>query len=253
MNHFTTIGLSVHSADDFRSVLEHGLKHGAVVPAEQGSYRCWQIGNGAELWLQMDEDGRLIGAHPHFSGKTRLKVRLIERLARPDANALDGAFNAWANGSDDNDGDFSFAFDCPDADSYEALALPCNAQVQIAAFAQELKAYSSVEQFDAEQSDQEDVPGLASQSFIPSGQFSANDDAGSPRSECVMAGHVRDTNRFYNEESGLSFIWARVEAFGGEFDVIADSEIIEGHVRAGGVVSGSFYLSGRLIDVPLRA
>jgi hypothetical protein len=255
-NHFTTIGLSVHSPDDFRSVLDHGLKHGEHIVAAHGSYRCWKIGNGAELWLQLDEDGQLIGAHPHFSGQTRLNARLIERVERPDDNVLDGAFKAWANGSDDSDGDFPFVFDCPDMQSYSAIDLPVNVQVQVAAFAHEISAYASVDQFDAAQAEQKEesgMPGFASQSFIPSGLFMAAREKTAPVSEGILSGHVRDTNRFYNPEGGMSFVWARVATYGGEFDVVADADIIDGFVRVGGVITGSFYLSGRLIDMPLRA
>lgn len=51
-----------------------------------------------------------------------------------------------------------------------------------------------------------------------------------------------------NPATGARFLWAKVRTLGGEADVVADSEVLRGTVVEGGVVFGSFWLSGRLLE-----
>lgn len=50
--------------------------------------------------------------------------------------------------------------------------------------------------------------------------------------------------------SQQEFCWAKVRTLGGEMDVVADPQILEGFLVKDGVVSGSFWLSGRILNSP---
>lgn len=58
------------------------------------------------------------------------------------------------------------------------------------------------------------------------------------------------TSLLINPATGASFHWAKVRTLGGEVDVVADPEVLNGSLVVGGVVNGSFWLSGRLFKPP---
>jgi hypothetical protein len=53
-----------------------------------------------------------------------------------------------------------------------------------------------------------------------------------------------------NTASGGEFVWARVRTLGGEVEVAADPAIVRGEVVAGGIVTGSFWMTGRIGSAP---
>ena len=61
---------------------------------------------------------------------------------------------------------------------------------------------------------------------------------------------VLDTAELANPQTRLPFHWARLRTLGGILDVVAASDQLEGGLTVGGIVHGSFWLSGKLIDEP---
>jgi hypothetical protein len=179
--------------------------------------------------------------------------------------------------SDRYEGEYPFIFDVPDRGFYDTLELPLIVPVQLSAFSHGLRAFASDAEFDEAQPP--DLR-LAPESFIPTGLFVPEDEeladvefegeafedeetedetpaeAGEeeddlkvlddPRAEAVISGHVLDTQIRVNRATGQPYLWARVKTLGGEIDIVADPETVQGDVTVGGVVQGEFWLSGRL-------
>lgn len=223
-----------------------------LIPVKGGRYLQWSSSCGAEAWLQVDRRGELIGMNPHFSGRSLIRVGLTARVTRPGDTALDGAFHAWADppSEDPVTGSYPFVFDVPDFLCYADAATPGIAQAQIAAFAHEVSVYGSVHAYEASTTA---GPRLASRSFIPSGLFSPGGaKTEPPQALAILTGHVRRAEKRTNDLTGCLFHWAEVETFGGAFDVVIDPELVDEVPGAGGVISGSFWLSGRLLAYPRR-
>ena len=167
---------------------------------------------------------------------------------RLDDSILVGAFQGWAepSGDDPESGSYPFVFDVPDYDRYHSLELPVVLGVQVAAFAHKLEAYASDEAYYAAQHRE---PKFAAESFIPSGLFTLGGEAMTPpQALAILTGHVLDTALLTNPATGATFHWAWVRTLGGEVDVAADPEVPTGSLVPGGVISGSFWLSGRLLN-----
>jgi hypothetical protein len=49
----------------------------------------------------------------------------------------------------------------------------------------------------------------------------------------------------WSSGAGAEFWWAKVRNYGGEIEVLADPEDVAGEIVEGGVIKGSFWLSGR--------
>ncbi len=250
-SHLSSIGFPVQTEEDFERYARRAVEEGRAINAGGGRYVRWPLGMGAQLWVQVDANNRFLGLNPHFSGYARLRARLTHRITRSGGSALDGAFHGWADlGDDAESGAFPFVFDTPDYALYQSLELPAVLDVQLAAFAHELAAYPDEEAYYAAQ---ERKPRFASQSFIPSGLFTPGGEATEPpEAYALFSGHVRDAALLTNPATGASFHWALVDTYGGAVDVVADPEVVRGPLGEGGVVRGSFWLSGRLPGYPRR-
>lgn len=246
-NHMSTLGFQIGTPQDFADLARWAAESGKAIELSGGEqYIVWSPGDGIELWAQVDQRGELIGMNPHFSGDARMRAHLIKRFSRPEDGPLDGAFYGRAGFSGDGpeDGLYPFAFDAPDFRTYDARRPPANVTVQLAGFARELKAFADEQALRAKGSL------MAVESCIPSGTFTPGPGGGPidpPKSEVIFYGRVLETAQLVNSLTHLPFYWARVRTLGGEFDMLADPEVVEGTIVKDGIVGGLFWLSGRLI------
>jgi hypothetical protein len=244
---FSAIGFHVTSGEDLSALASRVAGESETIKVSGGEYLKWAPPSGEQLWLQVSPKGDGMGMTPHFAGKSSIRVGVETRVTRKAHTALDGTFLGWANppGGAATGGDYPFAFDCPDAATHVNLALPVTVVAQVAAFAQEVSLYASIEAHDASQAAQ----GLtfASKSFIPSGLFSpAGEPVNPPEAHALFTGHVIEAEARQNWITGAPYWWALVETLGGSFDVVIDPALLPGEPRAGNVLSGWFWLSGRL-------
>jgi hypothetical protein len=250
-SHFSTLGFQIEREQDFVSLAEQVAAEAESIKVKDGTYLRWTGAGGEELWLQLNAQDEVVGMHPHFSGPSRIKARVTGRVRRADDTDLDGAFHAWAAPNDDSveHGVYPFVFDVPDACVYSDFDVPGIALAQVAAFAHELSFFESEAAFQASQASAELKFG--SKSFIPSGLFD-DGDGGEPQAHAMFTGEVVEAATRLNRISGRSFYWALVETLGGRYDVVIDKSLLAAQPVAGGVLSGTFWLSGRLISYPRR-
>jgi hypothetical protein len=244
---FSAIGFSITSGEDLAALASRVAGHAERISTPPGEYLKWAPPSGEQLWLQISPAGDAMGMSAHFAGMSSIRLAVEARVTRPTHTPLDGTFLAWANPPADasTGGDYPFAFDCPDAATHLALALPAIVTAQVAAFAQEVSLYESPAAFESSQR----AAGLtvASRSFIPSGLISPHGEPVTPpESHALIAGHVIEASMRVNAISGAHYWWALVDSVGGTFDVVIDPESLADQPRAGQVLSGWFWLSGRL-------
>lgn len=247
---FSAIGFTVSSAEDLAALASRVAERADPIETNAGQYLKWAPASGEQLWLQVRHNGDAMGMNPHFEGKSSVPVAVEARIARSAQTPLDGAFLAWANpptsaAAGGDYGDYPFAFDCPDAATHDALALPATLTAQIAAFAQQITVYESRTAYDAAQAAQ-GLP-FGSRSFIPSGLVSpSGEPVTPPESHALIAGLVMEAVERRNAATGQPFWWALVDTVGGTFDVVIDPALLSNPVHAGNVIAGWFWLSGRL-------
>jgi len=243
---FSAVGFSVSSGEDLAALASQVAERAETIDAQDGQYLKWAPPSGEQLWLQVKRNGDAMGMNPHFEGKSSVPVLVEARIARKTHTPLDGTFLAWANPSAGaSAGDYPFVFDCPDAATHDALTLPATLTAQIAAFAQQLTVYPSQQAYDAAQAAQ-GFP-FESRSFIPSGLISpSGEPVTPPESHALFAGQVVEASERRNAVTGRPFWWALVDTVGGTFDVVIDPSLLSAPVGEGHIVSGWFWLSGRL-------
>ena len=245
-SHLSDIGFDFNTNEEFSELACQTYERGARLRVEQGVYLHWSPGEGVEIWGQLDHEENFIGLNPHFAGDSVMSVGLTARLERDEASMLDGAFHGWANpsGGDAESGWYPFVFDAPDFRLCDSVKLPSIVEAQIAAFAHELSVFESEEAYYASQSE---GPKFAAESFITSGLFNPDmESVEAPQAHGIFTGRVLDTALRINPVTKSEFLWAKVQTFGGVFDVVADPLIVSGAIVEGGIIHGSFWLSGRL-------
>jgi hypothetical protein len=244
MSHLSSIGFPVHSLEDFKALAERIYERGEVIPATKGLYVGFTDSSGAELYVQQNKGQQLTGMNPHFQGQGRLKVCLTRTIERK-GNDLDGALYGWADPTKDDDpdsGQYPFVFDVPDFYAFETIKFPSTINVQIAAFAHQLSLYASEQAFYAAKSD------FAVESFIPSGLFTPEmADIDPPRAHAIFTGRILAFEEKRNGFTSERFYWLLVKTLGGTADVVIDPKEVDRPPHVGGIASGSFWLSGRLV------
>jgi hypothetical protein len=247
-SHLTALGFPVTTEKDFRHYVFEASEFGQKLESPNGSYTMWALGNGIELWVQANLHKRILGMRPHFSGYSRMKVGLSRRIVRSDQSILDGTLYAWADpqdGEDAESGSYPFVFDLPDYDLHNDIRIPGPATIQLAAFAHELQGFVNEDAYYAAQGNDRK---FAAESFIPSGLFAPGGRGREqPEALAIFSGHVLVTQILTNPVTSQRFYWARTRTLGGEVDVVADPQVVRGKVVKGGIIKGTFWLSGRLM------
>lgn len=260
-SHFSCIGIpltSTRALEDLAARVIRG-KSCEVFGTGQGRYFRHRSASGAELWFQADRRRRLMGANPHFTGRSRLELGLTGWVRRPDDSELDGALHGWVAPEDPDrpdSGAYPLVFDVPDAARHHGLAFPGVEPVQVAAFAHALTCWSDETAYEAAPASlgprarAEGAEGAASaplavRSLVPTGLFV--DPGDPPRAEACLTGVVLEADRREHELTGEAFWWLLVESLGGTFDLVADPVVVPEPPGPGAVVHASCWLSGRLI------
>lgn len=217
------------------------------IKVRRGAYWRWCSDCGAELWLQTNAENELVGMTPFFCGNGKIRVRVTAHLCDKHYAGLDGSFHGWADPDVGHaeSGAYPFVFDVVDYHRHAMLKLPTTVEAQIAAFAHEVNVFPSLDAYRASQTGELQ---FASQSFIPSGLFSAAGElTAPPQAHAIFTGHVLAASIKTNSLTNERYYWAHVDTLGGSFDVVIDPAICAAVPERGGVLSGSFWLCGRIL------
>jgi hypothetical protein len=263
-SHFSTLGLPVQSEEDFVALAQQvgPIAQGLAHP--RGAYFHWSDPSGAELWLQVNEANEFTGMNPHYNGAGRMILRLASRVRDPEAGPFDGSFYSWADpdgavesddstpadevvasGADPAAGVIPFVFDSPEFARLEPLDLPVTLPIQLAAFGHEVEVHESEASFQAAQP--ADGP-LMPVCWIPTGLYRPDgSDSDLPEARVVLSGRIQAATKQTNRLTGREFWAILVATVGGTVDCVVDPQLLNELPVVGGILSGSFWLSGRVV------
>ncbi len=245
-SHFSTIGFQMENIEQFKLLTLSAAQLGERISSPRGDYIRYTPGAGVELWVQVSSENAVRGCTPHFSGQGRMCLG-VTKLLPDDAHPQDGCLYGWVNPSEDDPehGDYPVAIDVPDFALVEGRLQPPMAVVlQVAAFAHELRCFPT----EAAYHQGKEEFHLAAEAFIPSGLFHPGGELKNPvRAEAVLSGRIMATERRINPATEREFYWLLVTTYGATADVVADPLLLDAAPQIGGVVQGSFWLSGRVV------
>lgn len=245
-NHFSAIGFTINDVTDINTLVGHmSSSVGEEMACPQGMYLLWRQDPGIELWANRNNALERYGVNPHFSGVGRVKVAVTTIVHRVEDYPLESTLIGRMNSDDPNSEETPpVVIDMPDYDLKGDAASPgAVVMLQVAAFAHELACYPTEQIY---LDSQEEEPRFSPEFYIPTSMFTT--EPGVPRAFSMLAGHVRESRLIVNPHTGQKFHHLVITSLLGTLDVVADPAIVDGQPVVGGVVRGSFWLSGRLVD-----
>jgi len=232
---------------DLEALAKKCYQNGKATRCKQGTYIVWALGNGIELWIQLNSNEELIALNPHFFGKTRVSAGLEKRITR-EGFPMDGGFVSLAQpyGNEPMKGTFRFVFDTPNFLVHEEIDLPQIHSVQLTAFAQQCVVAANEEDFAAAMSRQ--GRNLKIDAFVPLAMTGPNrEPLAEPLASAMICGSILDAVQMTNPATKAQFWWLKIRNAVGEVDVVADPELLPRGVKVGGILQCSAWISGRIV------
>lgn len=242
MSNYSSIGFPIECEDSFMDVFNDLVSHCETIETPVGDYHKWSDVSGAQMWLLTDRTGEVLGMNPHYHGYSKVPVRIVEEISGEFETPMDTLVQAWANPSESSEeGDYPFVFSLPTLHKFSGMKLPCDLTIQITAFAHEVKIFESEDDFLSEN------PEWAVPAFMPLGLL--NEDESDPIEPLAnFVGTIREVQLQENSRTNETFWALLVETVGGTFDVVIDPMILEDEPKEGQIISGTFWLSGMIIQ-----
>jgi hypothetical protein len=255
--------MSVSTNDDMIKLFDYASKNAEKIPCNGiGYYSKWLSKTGAELWIHVNKSDEIIGVNPFYDGQSNFSIGIINKVKTNNEKYNDFVclLYAWVNPNDDLDGgDTQVIFDCVNIAAVGKIEIPCKKIIKLSAFAHELSVFPNEENYKFEQEKQYGKIRLASKSFFPTGLFSPNEcndvkeneteyESFEMIPEAVFTGIILDYKEYKNEITQNNFFWIKTETYGGIIDVLADPTLIEKELKKNGIISGVFYMYGKIID-----
>ncbi len=256
--HFDSIGFPADDASALDLFVKRAMAEGDQLevigadPGWGGRYIGWDAGDGAMLWVSINEKGERTSVDPHYAGRGRANVALERSYDYEQAPPAGGVFVYVAVGSEE---ETKAGLDLPAFARFYDMAcdLDGNALVQIAAFCHGGETFDSIEAYDAAVAeDAKDNPHLnfAAESFLPIGLMS---DGELPPATARISGTILEVRRLTNRWTQRPYWAVLVKTVGMTVDVVADDDQLTGEPIVGGIVAGSFWLSAMPADGPINA
>jgi hypothetical protein len=247
-----SVGFHDRDVEDRYNVYVQMCEHGEIVETKSTKYLRWEVGENLELWTRVKGGQPDALYHYYYAGGARMNVALLEKMPRRDETVSDGAFfcrSSACAGVGWIAGRVPFVFDTPDFHRYDDLLLPRLAQVQLTAFASNLRAFAYEGEYLEAFPTNEKGYGWNCKHFIPACLLGFRDEENELQAAVTqVSGLVLDEGIITNPVTGLDFCWAKVETIGGEVDVVCSPERLSGYLVRGGIATANCYLYGRLIE-----
>jgi len=219
-------------------------ENGRTVPSEHGAYLKVVIDDNIEFWLQFMKAG-IIARKPsladvefHFSSGNANPLR-FDCWIEPKENLSGGAY-VWNSASEGVS--FPMVINMPDADLHTDLKNGDIINVQLACFSEGINLFDTKEEFEKAQ------PEWSDEFFIPSGTFNPDGTKKKSTANAIFGGYILSAEKRVNSHTAKEYYHFTVRCQGIIFDVLADAAFIIKEPKIGGILSGSFWLSGKIIN-----
>ncbi|MGH2349865.1 MAG: hypothetical protein ACRDFT_10440 [bacterium] len=247
-SHFACIGFPVTDVEEYWALARRAAAEGLRMETPNGGALVrWAVGNGPEVWAQIDPAGDLVGAAPFFSTNISFKISVTGSGEDPDEH-MDGWVDGWLEPSEEDEpysGVFPLRINLVDfaLSSRRLTQFPALHTVELAALAHEADLYEDEAAYKA-------APGevfrLPAQSFVSTAHSSVDEPQPFAEATALASGIIREAARMTNPASDATFWRAALATQGVTLPVFVAPGDLSGPVRAGQILSGGFWLLGRL-------
>lgn len=241
--------------DAYWTLAERASREGERLPAPDGSALVrWSLkgfrpgsGQGPEIWAQVNAAGQVVGATPFFSTGITYRISVTgggEDIEEP----MDGWIDGWLEPAEDDEpfsGVFPLRVGLVDytITKRRLNVFPTIQKVDLVALAHETDLFADKAAYDARPGDTYRLP---VQSFVSAAHFGVDEPEPFKESTALASGYVSEASLLTNTVTQAPFWWIRLATQGVTLHVFADREVLGADPGAGQILSGSFWLLGRL-------
>lgn len=257
INHFSQAGFDVRATSPaaMSQSVQRYADRCAPEPLADADLICLvRDPSGAELWIgfRKRQDGQLelTSLNPGFAGEGRAKAQIVGDVSDPQWKPFEIAVTARLGGDE-----IPFVFDLADP-RQAAQAHPGKAvAVSLTGFSFDARVFKNEKGYYAAQKKDGARIAFAANHFVPSGLFNVEAgglaDAQRPTAYADFAGTVLKSQLRTNTAGRGRFWWALLRTYGDyTIDIVLDPTQVKLPPTPGTVVSGRFWLSGRLVAEP---
>jgi len=249
-SHFACIGFPVQDMDAYWKLARRAAQEGERTVAPDGSALArWAPGIGVEIWAHLNPAGDVLGAVPFYSAGHAYRVSVIGTGDDPDEE-MEGWIDGWLEPVEEEE-PLSGAFPLrADLVNYaltrtRLVSFPTLQRVDLAALAHEAELFDSEAAYARAPGDVYRVPLGSFTSAVHSG---ADEDTGAVQeSAALFSGRIVSAQAQVNPVTGAHFWWIQVKPQGATLHVFADQETLGGEPSEGRILSGSFWMLGKLL------
>lgn len=257
VSHFSQAGFEVSATDPAamsRSLQPFAEKCVPQALAGADSICLVHDSSGAQLWIGLRklENGQLelTTVNPGFAGEGRVRAKIVGDVSDPRWRPFEIAVSASLAGDE-----VPFVFDLADP-RQAAQARPGKAvAVSVTGFSFDARIFKNEKGYYKAEKKGRAKAVFAANHFIPSGTFAPEIGGMAqetrPTAYADFAGTVVKSQLRTNAAGGGRFWWALVRTYGDHtIDVVLDPAQVKLAPVPGTIVSGRFWLSGRLVAEP---
>jgi hypothetical protein len=237
------------------------------VASTRGEYRIWRSPAGAEIWLHyadaaksrttaagaketgaqpkpFDPIGDLSGLSVVHSGTSGVPMRLVRSIATSSKNSLDiGTLNSKRT----EERPIVFTFELLGF-ALERIARPTDVRVQLTALAQRVWGHPTEAAYLAETPARRLIARGAVADVIPTDLADLQlVYQPKPGSLWLLTGDVIRSMRLINPVTSAPYYWISLATDRGNFDVVANPDIIQGDISDGHIVQVVVSVTGRIL------
>jgi hypothetical protein len=250
VSHFSMAGFPVAIADQqaFARQLEGFANQCDPEPMSEADLICVvRDPSGGEIWIGLRKEAAstaMATVNPGFGGQGRARMEIVGTAAEEEYKPFEVTVTASLEG-------VPVVFDLADPRQTKLLKPGSELTLSLAAFSFQPELFKDEMSYYAAQRKRKPAVAFAANYFIPSGTFNpevggAAGDEG-PAAYADFAGTVLKSELRTNGAGHGSFWWALVKTYGEmTVDVVLDPTTVKQALKPGMVVTGRFWLSGRV-------
>jgi hypothetical protein len=249
-SHFACIGFPVSDMEGYWTLARRAAAEGQRTETPSGGALVrWAVGNGPEVWAQIDPAGDLVGATPFFSTAVSFKISVTGSGEDP-AEHMDGWVDGWLEPREEDEpysGVFPLRITLVDfaISSRRLTRFPALHTVELAALAHEVDLYEDETAYKAAPGD---VFRLPVQSFVSTAHSSVDEPQPFAEATALASGTIREAALMINPATDATFWRGALATQGVTLPVLVAPGDVTGPLRPGQILSGGFWLLGRLLD-----
>jgi len=249
-SHFACIGFPVSDMEGYWALARRAAAEGVRMETPNGGALVrWAVGADAEVWAQIDPAGDLVGATPFFSTNVLFKISVTGSGEDPEEH-MDGWVDGWLEPSEEDEpysGVFPLRISLVDfaLSSRRLTRFPALHAVELAALAHEADLYDDEAAYKA-------APGevfrLPVQSFVSTAHSGVDEPQPFAEATALASGTIREATLMINPATDATFWRLALATQGVTLPAFVAPGDVTGPLRSGQILSGGFWLLGRLLD-----